>query len=334
MKIEKYKKTTKGRYKIYLDDGRELLLYEDAILKFGLLLKKEILEKDIMEVELFNQECDVYQVGLESINHRFKSIYDLKETLLKKEYPFELVEKAIEKLEKQGYLNDRSFAKSFINNKIITTNNGPYKIRRELSEHRVDSNIIEEEIIIFDGEIQLEKIKKISTRLYNSNRNKGGSVLKKKIVSDLVNLGYDTSIISKVINEFDFSNDKDIAKKEYEKLYKKLSRKYDGKELEYKIKEYSLNIKEKPPIGLIKSICREQVAIKDGKKKLYGNIKKIFVNSGYGFINSDISNENDVYFKVADIIGKKVLRNGQKVEYEITKDGKERKIAVKIKGVS
>ena len=53
----------------------------------------------------------------------------------------------------------------------------------------------------------------------------------------MVNLGYDTLTISKVVNDFDFSNDKDIAKKEYEKLYKKLSRKYEGKELEYKIKE-------------------------------------------------------------------------------------------------
>ena len=237
MKIIKYKKTTKGRYKIYLDDGRELLLYEDVILKFSLLLKKEILEKDIMEIELFNQECDVYHVGLESINRRFKSTYDLKESLLKKEYPYELVEKAIEKLLKQGYLNDQSFAKSYINNQIITTNKGPYKIRRELSEHRVDTNIIEEEIEVFDEATQLEKIRKVTTRLYNSNRNRGGVVLKKKIVNDLVNLGYDTSVISKVINDFDFSNDKDIAKKEYEKLYKKYSRKYDGKELEYKIKE-------------------------------------------------------------------------------------------------
>lgn len=237
MKIIKYKKTTKGRYKIYLDDGRELLLYEDAILKFELLLKKEILEKDIMEVEMFNQECDVYHVGLESINHRFKSVYDLKELLIKKEYPIEMIDKAIEKLLKQGYLNDRSFAKSYINNQIITTNKGPYKIRRELGEHRVDSNIVDEEIVIFDEDTQLEKIRKVANRLYNSNRNRGGSVLKKKIVNDLVNLGYDTTTISKVINEFDFSNDKDIARKEYDKLYKKLSRKYEGKELEYKIKE-------------------------------------------------------------------------------------------------
>ena len=237
MKIIKYKKTTKGRYKIYLDDGRELLLYEDVILKFNLLLKKEILEKDIMEIELFNQECDVYHVGLESINRRFKSTYDLKEALLKKEYPYELVEKAISKLLDQGYLNDRSFAKSYINNQIITTNKGPYKIRRELIEHRVDSNIIDEEIEVFDEETQLEKIKKVANRLYNSNRNRGGVVLKKKIVNDLVNLGYDTSVISGCVNEFDFSNGKDIAKKEYEKLYNKLSRKYEGYELNRRIKE-------------------------------------------------------------------------------------------------
>lgn len=237
MKIIKYKKTTKDRYKIDLDDGRELLLYEDVILKFELLLKKEIFELDIMKIEAFNQECDVYHVALESINHRFKSIYDTREFLVKKEYPIEMIEKAIEKLVEQGYLNDRSFIKSYINNQIVTTNKGPYKIRRELSEHRVDLNIVDEELVVFDEESQLEKIRKVLARLYNSNRNRGGTVLKKKLVNDLSNLGYDNSIISKVIEEFDFSNNKDIASREYEKLYKKLSRKYDGKELEYKIKE-------------------------------------------------------------------------------------------------
>ena len=34
-----------------------------------------------------------------------------------------------------------------------------------------------------------------------------------------------------------FNDTSDIAKREYEKLYKRLSRKYSGKELEYKIKE-------------------------------------------------------------------------------------------------
>lgn len=237
MKIEKYKKTTKSRYKILLDDGRELLLYEEVILQFELLLKKEILEKEILTIELANQECDVYHVALDSINHRFKSIYDTKEFLIKKEYPEEMIDKALDKLIKQGYLNDRSFAKSYINNQIITTNKGPYKIKKELNEHRVDNDIIEEELTVFNQEQQLEKIEKVATRLFKTNRNRGGFVLKKKMINDLVNLGYDLAVITKVIEEFDFSNNKDIAAKEYEKLYRKLSRKYEGKELEYKIKE-------------------------------------------------------------------------------------------------
>lgn len=237
MKIIKYKKNSNDKYKIYLDDGRELLLYEDVILKFELLLKKEIYEDDLIEIELVNQESDVYHVALESINHRFKSVYDTREFLIKKDYPLDLINSAISKLESQGYLNDRLFTKSYINNQIVASNKGPYKIKRELSEHRVDSNIIDEELVVFDEDTQLEKIKKVATRLYNSNRNRGGSVLKKKIFSDLNNLGYDNFVISKVVDNFDFSNNNDIAKKEYDKLYKKLSRKYSGKELEYKIKE-------------------------------------------------------------------------------------------------
>lgn len=237
MKILKYKKTTKDRYRIELDSGRELLLYEDVILKFELLLKKEVLESEIINIELFNQECDVYHVALENINHRFKSIYDTKEFLRKKDYPIYLIDKAINKLINQGYLNDRLFVKSYINNQIMTTNKGPYKIKRELEGHMVDCNVVDEELAVFDEERQIEKINKVAVRLYKSNRNKGGSVLKRKIVNDLVNLGYDSSVILKVISDFDFSNNMEIVKKEYDKLYKKLSRKYSGKELEYKIKE-------------------------------------------------------------------------------------------------
>ena len=40
MKIIKYKKGTKGLYKVELEDGRVLSLYEDVILKFELLLNK------------------------------------------------------------------------------------------------------------------------------------------------------------------------------------------------------------------------------------------------------------------------------------------------------
>ena len=73
--------------------------------------------------------------------------------------------------------------------------------------------------------------------MFKSNKTRGGSVLKKKIMLDLHLLGYENDMINSVLNNYDFSNNEDIAKREYEKLYKRLSRKYEGKELEFKIKE-------------------------------------------------------------------------------------------------
>ena len=233
----KYKKLANSRYKVYLDDSHELLLYEDVILKYNLLIRKDIDEKLIIEMDKYNQECDVYYVALNSIKNRFRSVYELRGILIKKEYPIDLIDKAISKLLEQGYLNDRSYCKSFINNQMITTNNGPFKIIRELNEKKVDSTIIDEEILVFSSEEQIPRIKKLIEKGIKSNHNRGGVVLKQKIYNDLKNLGYDISLINSIISEYDFGNNLDIAKKEYDKLYKKYSRKYSGDELKYKIRE-------------------------------------------------------------------------------------------------
>ena len=237
MKVIKYKKLANSRYKVYLEDNHELLLYEDVILKYNLLIRKDIDEKLIIEMDKYNQECDVYYVALKSINNRFKSVYELKNTLLNKEYPIELIDLTIEKLIRQGYLNDRSYCKSFINNQMITTNNGPFKIIRELNEKKVDSEIIDLEISVFSDEEQSIRIRKLIDKGIKSNHNKGGVVLKQKIYNDLKNLGYDIYLINSVISEYEFENDINIAKKEYDKLYRKYSKKYSGEELKYKIRE-------------------------------------------------------------------------------------------------
>ena len=237
IKIIKYKKSSNGKYKVYLDNNHELLLYEDVILKYNLLLTKEIDESLLIEIDKYNQECDVYYVGLNSIKNRFKSIYDLRITLLKKEYPEELVDKAIDKLIKQGYLNDRSFTKSFINNKMITTNSGPYKIERELLDKKIDASIIKDEIGVFNREEQITRIKKLIERGIKTNHTRGGIVLKQKIYNDLKLLGYDISLINEVILTYTFEEDESISKREYDKLYRKYSRKYEGEELKRKIRE-------------------------------------------------------------------------------------------------
>lgn len=237
MKILKYKKMANNRYRVTLDEGKILVLYEEAILKFDLLLLKEIDENTMILIDQYNQECDVYYVALNRLKNRLQSVYDLKVFLTKKEYPDDLINKAIEKLLKQGYLNDRIFARSYIHDQMITTNKGPYRLEKELLEKRVDLDIIKEEMNSFVEEEQLSKIDKIVRRNIKNNHTRGGVVLKQKIFQDLKSLGYDISLITQILNSYSFENNQEIAKKEYEKLYRRYSRKYQGVELKKKIRE-------------------------------------------------------------------------------------------------
>ena len=217
MKILKFKKKPNGKYSVYLDDGREFVYYEEVILQYELLLKKEVEEKDLLTIHQTNLEYDVYYVALNSIKSRFKSIYELREFLRKKEYPEEMIDHAIDKLIEQRYLDDRLFAKSYINTQMITTSHGPLRIKNDLYNKKVSSSIIEEEIALFDEESQIEKMK--------------------KIINDLKTQGYEYDLISRIISSYSFPQDKDLAKKEYDKLYKKYSSKYEGYELANKIRE-------------------------------------------------------------------------------------------------
>ena len=237
MKILKYKKKKTGQYELILESGEQLCLYEEVILKFKLLLKKSLDEKERELIFLSNQQYDVYYVALKSLKSRFKSVMDLRTLLINKQYPIEYIEQTIAKLLEQGYLDDRSFVKAYINEQMITTSKGPRKIEKELLTHGVSSDIICDELAVFSEEEQIPKITKVANRLIKSNRSRGGAVLRKKIVNDLQNLGYETCLIEQVLSTLDFGDLSEIQTREYEKLYRRFSKKYSVRELEYKIKE-------------------------------------------------------------------------------------------------
>ncbi len=113
---------------------------------------------------------------------------------------------------------------------------GPNKIKKELSDNGIDNNTIEEVIEEYTKDIELERIEKIVNKQIKLNKNKGSNLLKKKINMYLINLGYNYDSINTILNSVKIS-DNDLYKKEYDKLYNTLSKKYSGKELEYKLKQ-------------------------------------------------------------------------------------------------
>lgn len=236
MKIIKYKKLKNGKYLVEFENGN-LEVYEEAILKCGLLLKKDITtaEYDFLLKEI--QFWDCYYHAIKYIKSRNRSVYEVRNKLVKENYFIDEIEKCIQKLLDQDYLNDQVYANSFFHDQLITTSRGPRKISDELKKRGVSEEIIQEVISLYDEDLQFDKLSKIIFKMVRSNRNKSNSLLQKKIYADLLREGFSKSVIDQVIQEQKFDDDEEIKNREYEKIRKRLSKKYQGYELERKIKE-------------------------------------------------------------------------------------------------
>ena len=236
MKIEKFKKLKSGMYELQLENYDKLFTYEEVILEYELLLKKEITNSLMNKIIEKNHYYDCYYKALNIIKRSSKTRYELY-IKLKNDFTEEIVNKVLDSLEKQNYINDKVYASSYLNLEINTTYHGPYRVRRDMENKGIDDAIIDEIMISYTDEIQEEKLKKIINKKVNSNRNKSNSFLLRKLKNELKMDGFNSSIIDNVLSNVKMEDDSVIREKEYQKLKKKLEKKYNGSELEYKIKE-------------------------------------------------------------------------------------------------
>ena len=241
MKIIKYEKKKNGMYQVFFDNDYNVDLHEEIILKYGLLIKKVASEKELDKMVDENKKYIAYNMSIKYLTNKMRSIKEMKE-YLNKNFDRVTVENVIDILIKEKYLDDLQYSKAFINDKKKLSNDGPNKIRNKLNELGIDREIIENNIGLFTIDEQKEKIKKIADKQISTNKNKSAYILKNKIVEYLYNLGYDKSLILDYIDKVQIKDDKDLKKKEYDKIYKKLAKKYSGNELEYRVKQkmYSL----------------------------------------------------------------------------------------------
>ena len=204
MKIIKYEKKGNSQYKIYLENGNKLDLYEDVIIKNNLLYKKEIDLELLDKLDIDNKKEDIYNKCVKYISVRIRSIYEIEEYLRKKEIDLEEINNVIQKLIKNNLLNDDIFTKAFINDKLNFTTMGPYKIEQELKKHKIDSSIINKYLYNIDDSIIDNKINKQITKLMKSSKKKAN--LRNKIYMNLLNLGYSNEMILRNINNYNFYN--------------------------------------------------------------------------------------------------------------------------------
>lgn len=236
MRINSYKKKANGQYEVSIGE-KKISLHEDLILKHDLLLKKEIEESFLETLQEENKKYYIYDEALKYLKTKMRSKKEMYSYLESKEYKREDCKKVIEKLEKEKYIDDVSYIRAFIHDRIHLSSDGPLKIKKDLEKKVNLKEEIEASLKIYTNELERERIEKLIKKAIKTNRNKSKKILRQKVYNDLSILGYNTTPINNKLYLLEDVEEEDLKKKEYEKLYGKLSKKYSGRELENKIKQ-------------------------------------------------------------------------------------------------
>ncbi len=232
-KISNIKKKN-NKYIITLGDKTQLEFYSDTLIKYNLLKPRELSDIEFKEIINYNNYYEAFNKSLKLISNKQRTKKELEDKL--KDYSKEIIYKVIKKLEELGYLNEQNYIRSYINDQINLGVKGPNYIKRELGKLNLNTLYIDEALASIDESIWKEKIAKIINKKIKTNKNLSRNNLILKIKSYLISLGYEQSMIIEILNLVDFEENNSILEKEYQKEYRKLNKKYNGKDLENKIK--------------------------------------------------------------------------------------------------
>ena len=254
MKIIKIQKMSNNKYKIILDNDT-LVTFDNVILKYNLLYKKELTKEELNEINKESNYYDAYNKALKFSTNKVRCKTEVEKYINR----FILTDKEktniVNRLKELNIINDEIYCRTFISDKIHLSKYGKGKIKNMLLKQNIDINIINNEL----DKINIEELNfnlenKVKKKI-QSNHKYSNYELRNKLVNYFMNEGYDKEKIIYYIDRYQ-KDDTSILEKEFDKLYYKCKNKYDSKTLEMKIKQ---KLTQKGfPIDLINHLLQEK----------------------------------------------------------------------------
>lgn len=232
MKIGKYRYLKNSKYEVLIGDN-VFCFYEDIIIKYEILLKKEISKEELEKYLKENVYYEIYYTAISYLNKKMRTLKEVRD-YLKGLFSSDYIEDVLSKLIEQNLLNDEYYAKIYVDEVIRLKDNGPYKIIDDLAKVGI-YNVNDMVLSLFDFDLQIEKIKKLVLKKKKISKD-SNAIFKKKMENYFLHIGYDLKAIRIVLDDMVF-DDKVNYEKEYKKVYDKLSKRYSGKDLELRIKQ-------------------------------------------------------------------------------------------------
>lgn len=198
MQITAIEPRKKGLSALYIDGEFAMKLDTEVLLAHRFDVGREIDDESLHECVLDSDRKRCKDKAMWLISYRDHSRKELFDKL-KKDYPEDVAEAAVERMEELGLINDANYARRLTEDLISLKHLGERGIRQKLYEKGIDRDLIDE--ILEDTEVdEAEQIRAVIEKKYA--RNLDDEKVRRRAVSALQRLGFGYSSIKSVLNEY------------------------------------------------------------------------------------------------------------------------------------
>lgn len=197
-KIEKQVNNQK-RYSIYIDEKFAFGVSEEDLIYFKLKENSEITEQRynyIMEYVIYTKAKDK---AYKFLGYKARSEKEVRDKLIKENYPQEIIDRIIELFKHYNYINDENYTKAYINNRIKFKPRAKRMLKYELAQKGIDSDTIEN--IIDSSNIDETDIAINLLQKKLKNKKDIEQKEKQRIYNYMLRRGFDYETINKAFKE-------------------------------------------------------------------------------------------------------------------------------------
>ncbi len=162
-KIEQQQKR-KDRYSIFVDEKYSFALPDYELVAANIAKGQEISDDELTKLQQLAIGSKVYDKAIHYLSFRPRSIKEVRDHLAGKEIDVNEVEEAIDRLTGHGFLDDKSFAKSWVESRGLLKPSSKRKLVMELRQKGVGAEIIEEILEEISPNDEIETIKQIAQK--------------------------------------------------------------------------------------------------------------------------------------------------------------------------
>ena len=234
MIIKKIKKL-KSKVVITFVDSSKFEVDNSVFPNFYLYEGKDVSKKELSEIKSYNNVAKLTQYALKIRSKSLYSEFKMREKLYAKGATKGEVDKVIKMLKHYDLIDDNALAEDLLEY-YNSMNYGENKIKEKLK----DKGIFEERIakIKFPVSIEKKKAKNIFPSLEKKYDKYNDTQKKQHIYNAYLNAGFSGEIAKEMVDTLKPSNPKeenDKLKKDFDKVYIRLARKYQKKDLRNKV---------------------------------------------------------------------------------------------------